>query len=166
MWVVACFLWWGPCWLAGFQVHWVSPFLSGLCLGLQWKRAAWTWQWWQPAHPLQSSRSARHSSAAGMSPVGPCVWRAAGTQMWIRDTVVLGEWCAAWMIVSVKVEVKAVFAWIQLCLFPKAPTPSFWDVNCYSFFSAEPLAVCIIKSLKNHHKFWHRTRVFYRIKTI
>lgn len=24
--------------------HWVSGFPSGLCLGLQWKRAAWTWQ--------------------------------------------------------------------------------------------------------------------------
>lgn len=44
--------------------------LLGLCVGLQWERAAGTWQQWQPANPLQGGSSARHSCPAGMSTVG------------------------------------------------------------------------------------------------
>lgn len=50
--------------------HSVSPFLSGLRLGLQWKRAAWTRQQWQPVNPLQNRSFARHLRPAGTFTVG------------------------------------------------------------------------------------------------
>lgn len=48
----------------------MSPFLSGLRLGLQWKRAARNRQQWQPVNPLQNRSFARHSCPAGTFAVG------------------------------------------------------------------------------------------------
>lgn len=54
--------WAAECWLAS-----LSP---GLRLGLQWQWTAGPGQQWQPAHPMQSGRPARHPCPAGTSPGG------------------------------------------------------------------------------------------------